>query len=84
MLWIHIAGITILLSLFSYGNWFKNPIPLDEMYGYLAYELHWLIGAEWSKYASVPQTNIASDNGLSPDRRQAIIWTNAGILSIRK
>ena len=23
-----------------------------------------------------------SDNGLSPDRRQAIIWTNAGILSI--
>ena len=23
-----------------------------------------------------------SDNGLSPDRRQAIIWTNAGLLSI--
>ena len=27
-------------------------------------------------------TIIASDNGLSPGRRQAIIWTNAGILSI--
>ena len=26
---------------------------------------------------------IGSDNGLSPSRRQAIIWTNAGILSIR-
>ena len=26
-------------------------------------------------------TTIGSDNGLSPDRRQAIIWTNAGILS---
>ena len=26
---------------------------------------------------------IVSDNGLSPDRRQAIIWTNAGILLIR-
>ena len=26
------------------------------------------------------QTIIGSDNGLSPDRRQAIIWTNAGIL----
>ena len=26
---------------------------------------------------------IASDNGLSPGRRQAIIWTNAGILFIR-
>ena len=28
------------------------------------------------------QTIIGSDNGLSPGRRQAIIWTNAGILSI--
>ena len=27
-------------------------------------------------------TTIDSDNGLSPDRRQAIIWTNAGILLI--
>ena len=27
-------------------------------------------------------TSIGSDNGLSPARRQAIIWTNAGILSI--
>ena len=27
-------------------------------------------------------TTICSDNGLSPDQRQAIIWTNAGILSI--
>ena len=29
-------------------------------------------------------TTIGSDNGLSPDRRQAIIWTNAGILSIER
>ena len=27
-------------------------------------------------------TIIGSDNGLSPDRRQAIIWTNAELLSI--
>ena len=27
-------------------------------------------------------TNIGSDNGLSPGRRQAIIWTNVGILWI--
>ena len=26
---------------------------------------------------------IVPDNGLSPDRRQAIIWTNGGILLIR-
>ena len=28
------------------------------------------------------QTIVGSDNGLSPGRRQAIIWTNAGILLI--
>ena len=28
-------------------------------------------------------TILASDNGLSPGRHQAIIWTNAGILFIR-
>ena len=27
-------------------------------------------------------TGIGSDNGLSPGRRQAILWTNAGILLI--
>ena len=27
-------------------------------------------------------TNIGSDNGLAPTRRQAIIWTNVGILLI--
>ena len=27
-------------------------------------------------------TIIGSDNGLSPDRRQAIIWTNAEIMLI--
>ena len=27
-------------------------------------------------------TSIGSDNGLSPDRRQTIIWTNAGIVLI--
>ena len=33
-------------------------------------------------YASVNWDSIGSDNGLSPDRRQAIIWTNARILLI--
>ena len=31
----------------------------------------------------VKLTTIGWDNGLSPGRRQAIIWTNAGILLIR-
>ena len=32
---------------------------------------------------SVQHTNIASDNGLSPVQRQAIIWTIPAMLSIR-
>ena len=32
-------------------------------------------------YASVNRTGIGSENGLSPIRRQAIIWTNAVFLS---
>ena len=42
----------------------------------------------WTHYGRVTDiwvsnlTTIGSDNGLSPDRRQAIIWTNAGILLI--
>ena len=35
-----------------------------------------------SLFTSVNYTTIGSDNGLSPGRRQAIIWTNAGILLI--
>ena len=42
-----------------------------------------LTQAEWRIYVSVNLTIIGSDNGLPPDRRQAIIWTNAGILLIR-
>ena len=40
---------------------------------------HW----GWATHICVSKlTIIASDNGLSPGRRQAIIWNNAGILSI--
>ena len=36
--------------------------------------------AEWCIYASVNYTIIGSDNGSSPGRRRAIIWTNDGLL----
>ena len=42
-----------------------------------------LIEAEWRIYASEHKTIIHSDNGLSPNRRQAITCTNDGILSIK-
>ena len=38
---------------------------------------HW--GRVVHKYVG-KLTSTGSDNGLSPGRRQAIIWTNAGIL----
>ena len=34
-------------------------------------------------YVSLQHPNIGSDKGLSPVRRQAIIWINAAMLSIR-
>ena len=38
--------------------------------------------AGYPRYASVNMVSIGSDNGLSPIRHQAIIKTNAGLLSI--
>ena len=41
---------------------------------------------DWGQVTHVcvsSQIVINSDNGLSPGRRQAIIWSNAGILLIR-
>ena len=42
-----------------------------------------LLLTHWSRVTHMcvgKLTIIGSDNGLSPERRQAIIWTNAGIL----
>ena len=35
-----------------------------------------------TQICAIKLNSIGSDNGLSPGRRQAIIWTNAGILLI--
>ena len=46
---------------------------------------HLNISTHWGRETHIcvgKLTIIASDNGLSPGRRQAIIWTNAGILLI--
>ena len=45
--------------------------------------LHWLTHLPQCRiYAPVNRVSIGSDNGLSPIRRQSIILTNAGLLSI--
>ena len=43
----------------------------------------WLTEAERCIHASVTWAIIGSHTGLSPNRRQAIIWNNAGLLLIR-
>ena len=48
-------------------------------YGYPTLLTHW---GRVAHICVVKLTIIGSDNGLSPGRRQAIIWTNAGILLI--
>ena len=52
--------------------------PLGDMPPYY-YNTHW---GRVTHICVGKQTIIGSDNGLSPGRRQAIIWTNAGLLLI--
>ena len=57
----------------------EHPI-LCQCWARFRYELmHW----GWVMHISVSKLTITgSDSGLSPGRRQAIIWTNAGLLLI--
>ena len=57
--------------------------PLMETRLELLLSNHCLGLTHWGRVTHIcvgKLTNIGSDNGLSPGRRQAIIWTNAGIL----
>ena len=62
---------------------------INELINYIIYDGHSgyeVILTLWGQVTHICVTYltiIASDNGLSPSRRQAIIWTNAGILLIR-
>ena len=49
------------------------------------YKLQWVSLTHWGRVTHIcisELTIIGSDNGLSPNGRQAIIWTNAGLLLI--
>ena len=73
----HIRGLTV-------------SKPFNVLYDVISTVMrHWLweyfILTHWGRVTHICVGNITtngSDNGLSPDRRQAIIWTNARILSI--
>ena len=62
--------------------------PLDQVcigYGLVPNRQHIIVLTHWGRvtHICVSELNIiGSDNGLSPGRRQAIIWNNAGLLLI--
>ena len=54
-----------------------------QVWGTSCYHSNYLTHWGWVTHICVNNlTSIGSDNGLSPGRRQAIIWTDAGILFI--
>ena len=62
-------------------QWVSNTVhpPMEYLRDLYLPLTHW----GWVTHICVGNlTIIGSDNGLSPGRRQAIIWTNAGILLI--
>ena len=64
------------------------PITIQNLWKFRAPFIYfftpWSL-TDWGRVTHICVSNltiIGSDNDLSPDRRQAIIWTNAGILLI--
>ena len=62
---------------YDYGECFCMRWKVDH--SLLKYLIHW---GRVTLICVIKLTKIGSDNGLWPGRRQAIIWTNDGILFI--
>ena len=63
-----------------------NQVRMSSSAKYLCFNYHASDLTHWGRVTHIcvsKLTIIGSDNGLSPSRRQPIIWTNAGILLIR-
>ena len=73
------------------GPWWNSCLNGFTPYRYICDNKKWvkikgLHLTHWGRVTHIcvsELTIIGSDNGLSPGRRQAIIWTNDGILLIR-
>ena len=76
----HISLVYINIVVYIYEYLFKPSMGLKYWYWLKQCSLtHW----GWVTHICIGNlTIIGSDNGLSPGRRQAIIWTNTGILLI--
>ena len=79
------AEVGILQSIIDLYQYAKNIANSRHMSHIIRYHnIPPVFLNHWGKvtYICVSKLNIASNNGLSPGRRQAIIWTSAGILWI--
>ena len=78
--------LTPVIFMIPYGITRPNWVNINAIHpAYLADPL-WCHLTHWGRVTHICVGNltiICSDNGLLPGRRQAIIWTNAGILLIR-
>ena len=66
------------------GCQFNSLQRLPIWQGFYSDSFHICVLTHWGRMTHICVSkliSIGSDNGLSPGRRQAIIWTNAGILS---
>ena len=85
-IWMHIYWVPI--KRHCGGNdilWYCIMISLDRVMDEQIACWCIIFLTHWGRVMHIcvsKQTIIGSDNGLSPDRRQAIIWTSAGILLI--
>ena len=82
-LFIRCATGGLRLTCQSSGPVFPQENRFCDSYSATGYPA--LVLTHWGRMAHIcfgKLTIIGSDNGLSPVRRQAIIWTNAGILLI--
>ena len=87
----HIFFFYHLLTL-QWDTYLKSLLIDGKKLAHIMYQISILTGISvhsltlwgWVTYICVGKlTTIGSDNGLSPGRHQAIIWTNVGMLLIR-
>ena len=84
-----VAWCWIIFSLFSVFvkcHWWKDYMPSSMGCLFWVHSVFWEKLTHWGRVTHTCVsilTIIGSDNGLSPGRCQAIIWTSAGILLIQ-
>ena len=81
--------ILLMITQYNFGQWFATK-PFIHIISMMNQGVIHMSSTRprlthWGRVTHICVSNltiIASDNGLLPGRRQAIIWTNAGILLI--